>query len=465
MNTVRSVIQRPAQQDICIDLPGEAVSCWRSSEKIRIILRKHRDVFFEINLMAGTTYTVESRSDFYVPRFKKVMRRVQFEDGERLHIWIGREFSGSLILRQGSSIIGNYAVAILDAEKYGSDAAVKPEPLMIILGSRKISSPISLEPDDPYGVLRTQNYFNPDYDPKIAILRDYGARQDFSCERGDPEINEYVCVTEAVSSDLQESILRQLDSRVAVEGNVSDIFNIPSSERNPSRLYIALASSIAYISGNEIIASNWFKESAGYLQENWRSLDKILMRVRVEKKPKGKYKVVFKGKPLSKVAAQVIMAGAQAKTIHQRFPMGSKSSAFLDGGFARDGKSGYGGAKRMILTAAENFRGGAKIQMIGTVIDIMLDVNDVYLKEGGSKDFSEFLGRAGVSIVKAGATAAIGSLVAAIGLAGAAVLFTAGVPVLVGALIVVAGFYFAATLVDMADNAIGAKKTVAEWAK
>jgi len=450
---------------MCIDLPGEAVRCWRSSDKVKIILRKHRDVFFDINLKAGTTYSVESKDDFYVPRIKKISRRMQFQDGERLHLWVGREFKGSLVLKQGSLTIGEYEVSTLDADRYGPDPAMKPEPLMIALGSRHIENPILRKPDDPYGAIRIQNFFKSQYDPRIAILRDYGAKNDYSCELESPEIKEYACVTEAISSDLQEHIIRQLDSAGAVEGNVSEIFNAPASGKSQSRLYVALASSINYISGSDVLTSNWFKESAGYIQENWRSLDRIFMRVRVEKKPKGKYKVIFKGKPLSKIAAQAVMGGAQAKTIHQRMPMGSKNSAFLDGGFARDGKSGYGGAKRVVLTTAENLRGGVKIQMIGTVIDIMLDVNDVYLKEGGSKDLSEFLGRAGVSIVKAGVTAAIGSLFAAVAMIAAAAAFTAGVPVLLGALIVVAGFYLAASLVDTADNSMEVKKTVAEWTR
>lgn len=465
MTNKRTSFTPTAPQDVCIDLPGEAVSCWRSSDKIRVILRKHRDIFFDINLKVGTTYSVESTSDFYSPRTKQLLRNVQFQDGERLHIWVGRDFKGGLTLKQGSAIIGNYSVSTLDEERYVLDPKVKPEPLMIILGSRQILTPIVKHADDPYGALKIQNFFNPQYDPKIAILKDYGTKHHYSCERGDPEIKEYVCVTEAVSSDLQQRVVRQLEKDGAVEGSITGIFMPPTSERSGSGFYVALASTISYVAGNEILTSNLFKESAGYLQEHWRSLDKILMRVRVEKKPKGKYKVLFKGKPLSKVAAQLITSGAQARNIHQRVALGSKGSAFIDGGFSRNGKSGFGGAKRIILTSAENFRGGVKIQMVGTVIDIMLDVNDVYLKEEGSKDLSEFLGRAGVSIVKAGATAAIGSLFAALAIAGVATVLTAGVPVLVGAAIVVAGFYLAATLVDEIDNMFEVKKTVAEWAR
>ena len=65
----------PTVQDVCIDLPGETVQCWRSSDNIKVILRKHRDVIFEIKLAQGQKYTVEStRSDFYNANEKKLIR-------------------------------------------------------------------------------------------------------------------------------------------------------------------------------------------------------------------------------------------------------------------------------------------------------------------------------------------------------------------------------------------------------
>lgn len=462
MTATRIPSKSVAVQEQCIDLPGETVSCWRSRDNLRVILRKHRDVFFDINLKPGATYTVEAMSDFYFPQAKKLVRKVDFKDGERLHLWVGRGFEGGLVLKQGTSVIGEFTVSVLDKQDYGPDPKIKPEPLMIILGSREMPNSIFRQPDDPYGVLKIRSFFNPQYDPKVAILRDYGAKHEYSCTKEDPEISDYVCVTEAVSSDLQEQALRRLEDGNSVEGGVSQIFILPTSDRAPSGLYAALAATISNISGNEHLTSNWFKESAGYLQENWRSLDKILMRVRVEKKAKGKYRVIFRGRPLSKIAAQAIGGSAQVKKAVHSTPMGTGKSAFLDGGFARDGKSGYGGMKRMILTSSENFRGGMKIQIIGTVIDIIGDVNDVYFKEEGSRDLSEFLGRAGVSIAKAGATAVIGSAIAALAVAGVALFFTAGMPVVLGVMIVVGGYILAATIVDKIDSHFGIKESVAE---
>jgi len=112
MTNTRLSSTSPDLQEVCIDLPGEAVRCWRSGDKIRVVLKKHRDVFFDINLKTGATYTVESATEFYFPRTKKLAKKAQFQDGERLHIWVGRDFKGVLLLKQGSSLI---VITLFDA--------------------------------------------------------------------------------------------------------------------------------------------------------------------------------------------------------------------------------------------------------------------------------------------------------------------------------------------------------------
>lgn len=94
----RSANAKP--QTVCIDLPGESVQCWRSTDKVQVILKKHRDVIFELSLAQEKKYTVESTgSDFYNANKKKIVagggkERILFADGERLHLWISRDFKG-----------------------------------------------------------------------------------------------------------------------------------------------------------------------------------------------------------------------------------------------------------------------------------------------------------------------------------------------------------------------------------
>jgi len=138
----------------------------------------------------------------------------------------------------------------------------------------------------------------------------------------------------------------------------------------------------------------------------------------------------------------------------------------IDGGFQRTGKAGYSSIRRVLLTSWENFRSGMKIQIIGTVIDLIGDANTIFIDENGSKDISEFLGRACVSLVKAGATAALGSLFAAGAVAFVTAAMTVGaLPVLFTVGIVVAGYVHAATLVDVADDCFNIKTTISDWTR
>ncbi|MEC5162797.1 MULTISPECIES: DUF2345 domain-containing protein [unclassified Janthinobacterium] len=144
----------------------------------------------------------------------------------------------------------------------------------------------------------------------------------------------------------------------------------------------------------------------------------------------------------------------------------SGRSAFIDGKFGKTGRAGYGGIKRVMLTVSENYKGGMKMQIIGTVIDFIGDANTVYVDEKGSGDLSEFFGRAGVSLAKAGATATIGSVIAAVFVGTATIIVgTAGLPVFFAVAVVVGGYILAATIVDKIDSAFDIKNSVAEWAR
>lgn len=457
----------PTTLDVCIDLPGESVQCWRSSDNIRVILRKHRDVIFDINLGKDAIYTVESKFDFYSPREKKLLRKASFFDGERLHIWIGREFRGCLVLKYNDAIIGQYEVNKLDTTSYGADPKTKPEPLLVVMGKQPDTEPFACTTDDPFGIGRTQLVFSPTISPKLAFLTNVGSQFDYVYPQDPPEVKEYVVVTEVGPEEIQSHIVKQLESG-AVTGPPTELFAEPKKGSGNSMLYRALGAAATNIAGNEMITSNWFKETAGYLQENFRSLNKLAMTVRIEQKINGKYRTLIKGKPMTQLIAQSL-GGAKAKVTHHRNALGAEKSKFIDGGFGKTGKTGYGGTRRMVLTASENFRGGMKMQVIGTVIDLFVDVNSVFFNEKGSGDLSEFLSRAGVTIAKAGATAALGSAIAAVATATVPALFAvlgiATTPVIAVAVVVVGGYIIAATIVDYIDSKLEIKQSVANAAR
>jgi hypothetical protein len=130
-------------QEHCIDLPGESVKCWigGGTDKLKVILRKHRDVIFDIHLGSGKTYTLEAtESDFYCPRDKKLVYaarhgRVTFSDGERMHVWVGRGFRGALVLKRGEHIISEVKPNEWDTHRHGDDPKEKPAPIIVAIGS------------------------------------------------------------------------------------------------------------------------------------------------------------------------------------------------------------------------------------------------------------------------------------------------------------------------------------------
>lgn len=451
-------------QEFCIDLPGEAVKCWRSSDHVKVILRKHRDVFFDINLKPGATYLIESTSDFYSVREKKLVRQSIFVDGERFHLWIGRHFDGKLLLKAEGLLIGAYEPNRLDPTEYDLKPNTKPEPLMVVFGKNANSSSFSCDIHDPYDVSVMQSTLQPLFDTKFSILKSHGSEFDYEYLTRPPLINEYVVVAEAMAADIRINVLQLLDAGQSVVGTITEIFNRPLGRDDASGIYGAILRSLSNVSPKDITTANSFKETLGYLQENWKMLDKALMTVRIEKRAIGKYRVIFKGRPLGRPLSQIFGA-SQARTMTKSYPLGSHSSAFIDGGFGKTGRGGYGGVKRLLLTTAENFRGGVNIQIVGTIIDLCCDTYDVYGSENGSKDLTEFLGRAGVSLIKAGATAVIGSLFAAAITMLLTTVFVSGAPVLLVSIAVIAGFIFAAHIVDSLDDKLHIKENVAGWAR
>ncbi len=131
----------PAAQEVCIDLPGESVQCWRSGDHLKVVLRKHRDVIFDLHLGKGATYTVEATdSDFYSARDKKLVHAarketVMFRDGERLHLWVTRGFKGALLLKSNGKVLMKVEPNELDRHQYNNDPKVKPAPIIVSLGN------------------------------------------------------------------------------------------------------------------------------------------------------------------------------------------------------------------------------------------------------------------------------------------------------------------------------------------
>ena len=142
-------------QEHCIDLPGESVQCWLGggTDKLRVTLRKHRDVIFDIKLGNGKSYTVEStESDFYNARDKKIVLAakrtpVTFHDGERLHLWVSRGFRGALVVKCDGHTVAKVEPNEWDKHRHSDDPKEKPAPIILAIGAN--TAPHTLPPPPP----------------------------------------------------------------------------------------------------------------------------------------------------------------------------------------------------------------------------------------------------------------------------------------------------------------------------
>lgn len=120
------------------------------------MLRKHRDVVFDIQLFKGMQYTVQAdHSDFYNVRDKKLVefkkkQVVKFSDGERIHLHVGRKFTGSLTLKANGKVMGRWKPSELDTNSYDDAPETKLAPLMVVMKNTEGSPPPG--GGDPLGI-------------------------------------------------------------------------------------------------------------------------------------------------------------------------------------------------------------------------------------------------------------------------------------------------------------------------
>ena len=222
--------KKPSLQELCIDLPGESIQCWRSSDNIRVILRKHRDVIFDLKLADGNVYTIEAtNSDFYNARDKKLISiksrdLAKFKDGERMHVWVAREFSGALILKCKGQVLMRLEPNKLDDHKYDKSPQTKPAPIIVAFDSQRIGSP-SLK-KAPQGSTPVA--------PRAAAAT---VHEDIAT----------ICVIDKEVKDIPEDVLTYFGRGGGNTGLVEiDPFNIA----NRNWLWVQAAGSAAYIGDN-----------------------------------------------------------------------------------------------------------------------------------------------------------------------------------------------------------------------
>jgi hypothetical protein len=164
------------------------------------------------------------------------------------------------------------------------------------------------------------------FEPNLPVLKDLGTKFEYTFLRQSPDVREYVAITEARASEIQPQVLAQLESGVAVNGTVEQIFMAPK-DGHRSLLYAAILKAAGYISGNDTLTGNEFKETTGYLAENFKRLNEVSMTVHIEKKIKGKYRVALKGYLISDVFGKITGRIEKLKPRHTNVPLGSEPCA------------------------------------------------------------------------------------------------------------------------------------------
>lgn len=421
-------------QQTCIDLPGETVRCTVVKPKLEIILRKHRDVIFELQLFKGMTYTVEAdQSDFYSARDKKLFEfkkkhKVTFKDGERMHLWVSRDFKGSLILKANGKLFGRYEPNKLDILKYDADPATKPAPLIVAIKNDPVASqPIASLPAVSNNSLTGpgSKFGIPSYEPLT-----------FS----QPKVN---------GNGAQSMHVVEVKPGKDMPQEVIDFFKHGGEQTaldskgilTRNWLWIQIFGGLAYLGDNSPWIRDLWKEKF-YLQK-------------IKHKAGEKVYVVFKGSPgLRKFLTGTRYAADHAKVL--AITAGAGSAAGLR-------HAAWDGAKGLAK------KGGVLTVVFATLINIaewLVDYEQRDPVTGKPKrDFFDLVFKIGVDIAKAVVSAAIGVL--AMGsfvwlvTAGAAVFgLTAAFPAVVIILGTIAVSIFVGYLIDDKDKETGATENL-----
>lgn len=376
----RRILPEDTQQT-CIDLPGETVRCTVYKPKLEIMLRKHRDVIFELQLFKDMGYTVEAdQSDFYSARDKKLFEfkkkhKIAFKDGERLHLWVSREFKGSLILKANGKVMARYQPNALDKNRYDAEPTTKPAPLIVVMKNEQsgtFAAPsLAASPERSTGADSIMGMGVLNYD---AIA--------FSKPRSVSEQDQSMHVVEVKPGpDMPQQVADFLKS--GGEQTALDANGIMT--RN--WLWVQMAGSAAYLSDNK----PWIKEM-------WRQ--KFYLQ-RVNHKAGEKVYVVFKGNP----GLRTFLSGTRYAATHAKV-LAITAGAGTAAGLRHAAWEGAKGAMK---------KGAALTVVFATVINVaewLVDYEERDPVTGKpKKDFFDLVLKIGVDVVKAVISAAIGSLV------------------------------------------------------
>ena len=448
MGSNRPMVQHTA----CIDLPGEPVNCWADTD-LTVLLRKHRDVVFDIELKKGATYSVEATHDWmYDVKRKKRVQKGQFQDGERYHVWVGRDFKGELVLSTNGSVLHRYSLADLLLQGESSDPKVKPAPLILTLGVQ----PGSTAQLQSTGV------------PQQHISR-FAKPSPLVCRNTDGELPGSAWWGEMIPLDFGAQARAGMAAPMPIhaqmhaeEDTIVHVFEV--SITNAPAEVVAFAENggeDTALDTNKIVTRNWlmgqFAGATSFVKDNAEELRDLwnrsfrLTRI-VHPKAGAKTYVVFRGNAsLRKVITGTRYSAKSSKILAITAGTGTFESATgaaweaTKGAFRR--ATGVALIFTIALDTAEWYRDYSKVDKNGK----------------HEKDLFDLFAKVGVDLVAAGITAAVSTaVVGALITALLATTWIASVSVCAVAVLVIGAAAAVGYLINLADNEFHITKWVAE---
>ncbi|MBN3818236.1 hypothetical protein G3N57_17220 [Paraburkholderia sp. Se-20369] len=426
------------QHTVCIDLPGEPVSCWAETD-VTVLLRKHRDVIFDLHTSKGATYSVEAPDDWiYDVTQKKRVKQGRFSDGQRYHIWIGRDFKGELILKRDEKVFQRYTMHQFGLVDASSDPKVKPEPIIIAMNFNKPAGqpPFAATQVRPLGAsgnsnaqgsvlggVQTPGSFNPLSDEQLgAFPLPIKLSQD-----ADVKSTQHAYVTEVNMASVPREVLDALSSGGAEETAID-----PSKIATRNWLTAQLAGVAAFLNDNK----KW-------ADELWSQKFRL---VKVTHRNAGvRWYVVFSGNQRLREMMSASRYGVQHEKV------------LTIAGGAGNAASLHAAAKEAFKGA---FRKAGRIALVFTIAldtaEWLRDYEQIDSNGKRGKHVSDLLGKIAIDLTKAGLNAVVTSIV--IGLV-VGFFGTAGLPVwgiVVGTIVVACAVGYG---LDYLDKKIHATET------
>ncbi|OJA62610.1 hypothetical protein BGV68_03740 [Burkholderia ubonensis] len=433
------------RHNVCIDLPGEPVSCWAETD-ITVLLRKHRDVIFDLHTIKGATYSVEAPDDWiYDVSQKKRVKQGRFSDGQRYHIWIGRDFKGELVLKRDGKVFQRYSMLQFGLVDASSDPKVKPEPIIIAMDISKPASqpPFVATQARPLGASINSN----SQGSMLGSLQTLGTFNPLSIEQ--PEV-----------FPLPIKLSQDADVASTQHAFVTEV-NLAAIPREFVDTLSSGGADETAIDTNKIATRNWLTAqlsgAAAFLHDNKKWADELwsqkfrLVKI-VHRNAGERWYVVFSGNPRLREMMSASRYGLQHEKV-----------LTIAGG--------AGSMASRSAAAKEAFKGAfKKAGLIALIFSIALDVAEWLRdyekidKDGKrTKHVSDLLGKILIDLAKAGLNAVVTSIVVGlvVGFFG-----TVGLPVwgiVVGTIFVACAVGYGVDLVDKKIHATEAVTAFVKW--